>query len=309
MDLGSVIFRTWVLVASLLLLGAAEAVAGAWTQPQGRLWLKLGGTIGAADEKFANDQIDQAKLFPDGTPVEAGDKIPFDFATGGDYQYQSYGIEAVYGVLDWLELSGTLPLLHTRFDNDNNEVEPGTGIGDLRFGVGVQLFERGRGVLAVGAEWKAPTADVPRSVYAQPLGEGQHDFTAWLRGGWSLWPLGWAQMSVGHRWRGENTELGFNPGREWHFQGEFGWQLQPTVALKAGVEGLEGQPWTSDLFGFEQEIGTRQLWSITPAILYRLDRLGWERMTLEIGGAFALVGEDLPVGRELRVAWMMDLGE
>ncbi len=301
--------RTGAILFLLVMVAAPGAKAGAWVQPQGRLWLKVGSTLGFADEKFANDQIDESKVFANGTRVRAGDRIPFDFTTGGRYRFQSYVVEAAYGVVDRFEISGAVPLLHTRFDNDNNEVEPGTGIGDLRLGFGVRILEGQRGVLSLGGEWKAPTADVPRSVYAQPLGEGQHDFTAWLRAGWSLWPRGWVQFGVGHRWRNANDELGFDPGREWHFRGEAGWQIGPTLGLKTGIEGLEGQPWTSDLFGFDQEIGRRRRWSIAPAILYRLDRFGWKRMMLEVGGAIALAGEDLPVAREIRVAWMMDLGD
>lgn len=295
----------WLPAVLTLFTSVGECGASAWTRPAHQLWFKVGATFGFADEKFANDQLDETKLFDDGSRVEAGDSIPFDFVTGGEYRYQSYLLETAYGVTDWLEISGSLPFLHTVFENDNDEVEPGTGVGDVRLGVALGLWQNDRWVVSMAGGWKSPTADVPRSVYAQPLGEGQHDFTAWIRGGRSLWPHGWLQTEIGHRWRTENEELGFDPGREWHLRAEWGWQIDSTWAVVQRLVGLEGEPWTSREFGFEQEIGRRRLWSYAPSVIVGL---GWRDLSLEVGGSFALAGEDLPVQRELRVGLMTEWG-
>ncbi len=291
------------LVAAMCLAPVTGA-ASAWTQPAGHLWWKIGASTSVADEKFANDQLDETKRFPDGTPVRAGDRIPFDFVTGGEYEFQRYAVDAAYGVTDRLEISATLPFLHTVFENDNDEVEPGTGLGDIVVGAAIGARRGDRAAASLSLRWKLPTADVPRSVFAQPLGEGQHDLTLRAGIGWSLWPHGWVSATVGHRWRGANDELGFDPGDEWVVAVEWGWRLRPWLALVTRFDGLEGSPWISRDFGIEQEIATRRLWSYAPAVHVDLDRLGASGTIVEIGASIALAGEDLPVSREFRIGLM-----
>ncbi|HKK73361.1 MAG TPA: transporter [Candidatus Krumholzibacteria bacterium] len=297
-------------VASLLVLVCLVPTtthASAWTQPAGHLWWKVGASTSFADEKFANDQLDETKRFPDGSPVRAGDRIPFDFVTGGEYEFQRYALEAAYGVTDHLEVTATVPFLHTVFENDNDEVEPGTGFGDVVLGTAIGTRHGDRAAASLSLRWKIPTADVPRSVFAQPLGEGQHDLTVRAEAGWSLWPHGWLSATLGHRWRAANDELGFDPGNEWVLAAEWGWQLRPWLALVTRFDGLQGSPWTSRDFGIDQEIATRRLWSYAPALHIGLDRLGAPGTTLEVGASIALAGEDLPVSREFRIGLMSTL--
>lgn len=292
-----------VLILGLVL--CSEIASGApWIQEQGRLWWKLGVSLAEADEKFANDRLDATKVFPDGTPVRAGDRIPFDFVTGGDYRFQSYDLEVMYGLTDRIEVGVGLPFLHTVFENDNDEVEPGTGFGDVRLESSVGLWRGEKGVLAATVRWKIPTADVPRSVFAQPLGEGQHDLGLGLSAGWSFWPRGWIVASVNHTWRAENEELGFDPGNEVRAVFELGWQVTSAVAFAQRIERITSGEWTSREFGFEQEIGHRELLGYAPSLLFGLDRLGLPALLLELGASFSLAGEDLPTIRQFRLGFM-----
>ena len=293
------------LAAGVGVFGTAdEARASAWTRPAGSLWWKFGASTAHADEKFANDRLDATKLHPDGRPVRTGEPIPFDFVTGGEYSFQRYALEAAYGVTDRFEVEAVVPFLHTVFENANDEVEPGTGIGDVVVGAGFGWRLGESGALSSSLRWKIPTADVPRSVFAQPLGEGQHDLTLRAELGVSLWPHGWVSGAAGHRWREANEELGFDPGNEWLLTAEAGWRAVPWLALVARVEGLEGTPWTSDEFGIDQEIGTRRLWSFAPAVHLDLAGIGARGFTLEVGTSIALAGEDLPVTRALHLGIM-----
>ncbi len=304
MDTTALSRRVAACLIAMTCVAPVTSAASAWTRAAGHLWWKIGASTSFADEKFANDQLDETKRFPDGTSVHAGDRIPFDFVTGGEYEFQRYALEAAYGVTDRLEISASVPFLHTVFENDNDEVEPGTGFGDVVLGATVGVRRGDRAAASLSLRWKLPTANVPRSVFAQPLGEGQHDLTLRAEAGWSLWPHGWVSATVGHRWRAANDELGFDPGDEWIVAAEWGWRLRPWLAVVTRFDGLEGSPWTSRDFGIEQEIATRRLWSYAPALHVGLDRLGASGTILEIGASIALAGEDLPVSREFRIGVM-----
>ncbi len=283
---------------------AASAEASAWTQAKGNLWWKLGVSGYSATEKFANDTLDTGKSFPDGRPVQPGDRIPFDFQTGGRYRVATVVLEAAYGLFERLEVFAKAPWHATEFSNDNDEVEPGRGLGDVRLGAAVRLFQGGRWVFSSSLEWKLPTADLPRSIYQQPLGEGQTDWTLRLRAGRSLWPYGWLNAEAGYRWRNENRDFQLDPGDERLLELEAGWTASSRVAIKVGFSGLWGDPWVDTSFDARQELNRRTLLTLGPSLLYSLS----ERWTLEVGAAFSLAGEDLPAGTLVRVGLMNQLG-
>lgn len=293
------------LIILLLVSMLPEATSAAWLRSQGELWVKIGASAAVADEKFANDRIDASRIRPDGSRVRAGDRIPFDFVTGGRYEFQRYTVEFLYGITDRMQIGAAVPFLHTVFENDNDEVEPGTGVGDVTVEAAWRLARWRSSVMSAGLRWKIPSADVPRSVYAQPLGEGQHDLAAEIAFGRSLWPVGWLVGSVGHRWRFENREFGVDFGDEWTLGVEGGWHVRTGYSIKVRVDGLESGRARSTSFAVSQDLERRRLWSMSAALIIELGDSG---LSVEIGGSMAVTGEELPVTREARISLMTTIG-
>ncbi len=292
---------SWFLLLAIALFAAPEpSLAGAWVLPKGRLWGKLGVSWFTTEEKFADNRLDTLKHHPDGSPVQPGDRIPFDFQTGGRYSVASVLMEAYYGLLEGIEVRAKLPFHSTEFSNDAGDIEPGQGPGDLRLGVAGRIWHSDYWILSTLLEWKIPTADLPRSIYQQPLGEGQHDLSLWIRAGRSLHPRGWLSGELGYRWRFASEELAIDPGNEWLLTVEGGWKPSPPLALKLEFRGLWGGEWLDTGFDLSRELGRRRLITIAPALLIEIG----PRLTIEAGADLALAGEGLPAGVLWRLALM-----
>ncbi|MEE8408409.1 MAG: hypothetical protein V3T05_02270, partial [Myxococcota bacterium] len=102
-------------LASAMFPDVAEA--GPWTLGAGRLSLKEAVGFWSTDRKFASS-LDRQLTFADRATVKRGDTIPFDPSTGGSLRAVSIETEAWLGVLDWLDVGVSVPLLALDFDTD-----------------------------------------------------------------------------------------------------------------------------------------------------------------------------------------------
>ncbi len=288
--------RSLILLAAAALLAApAQALAGAWTLGQGELNIKLAVTYWSASQKFASDQ--DSFTLPGASAVQPGDRVPFDPATGGDLQAVATLLQARLGLLRWLDLGVTVPLVWTDFDT-----APVDSV-DGRFGLGDLLLELqaggavGPAAFAATLLVKAPTGGFDPSVFSAPITEGQWDVQPGLSAGLSLHPYGYANIALGWRFRTRNGDNGRAPGDELHLRLEGGIDLPAGLMLKGAFDALVGFAGDADSFGVSTPLPRRRLHALAAGVLWR-SPVG---LTAEVEARFPVAGEDYPTGAQLSV--------
>lgn len=285
------------IAASGVALAPATVLAGAWTQGAGRLTLRETFGYWQTDRKFASS-LDTELVFPGRGPVSAGARIPFDPVTGGKLRTLGFTTAATLGVLDWLDVGATLPLLWTDFDTAPVDTVDGRfGVGDLVLSAQALAFRHDRIALAGRTEWKLPTGAFDPSIYSAPLTEGQMDLAVYASAGVSLYPHGYANAEVGWKFRFKNAENKRDPGDELHFQVEGGVDLPYDLLVKVAFDGLLGQDGSLDRFGTRTELPRRRLFSVWAGLIWKAS----ERLSLETAGRYLIAGEDFPTGFQLFV--------
>ena len=232
-----------VALAAVATAWAGPAWAGAWVLPHGELWLKTSASYWQTDRRFAS-QDDRQLNFGDRGPVEAGDRIPFDPTTGGEFRALSLFADAQLGLFDALQVGARLPILWADFNETRSAdtIEASFGVGDLWLSLqGAPthpVFERVH--LAARVDLKLPVGDFDPSVFSAPLTEGQVDVNVAALVGVSLHPFGYANIEAGWRFRLENGENQQTPGDELRFSLEVGANLPADLMVKAVFDGVVG---------------------------------------------------------------------
>ena len=269
--------------------------AGAWTQGEGNLWLKLGASLWRTDRKFAGS-LDTELVFQGRADVRAGDRIPFDPTTGGELTAMGLTLEAQYGIYSWLDVGVTMPLLWTDFDTSPVDTVDGRiGVGDIRVSARAGLPRLGGWALAGRLEFKVPTGDFDPSVFQAPLTEGQADIGAWLSAGVSLHPWGYTNAEIGYLLRFENGGNERRPGNEVHALFEAGLDLPAGFMLKGAIDGLFGAAGEQTAFGTSESLPRRRLFSAWLGPIWQIH----EQLWFDAMGRYLIAGEDIPAGWQI----------
>ncbi len=232
------------LLAAVLLLSASDALAQAWPQPEGGLYVKLSHGRSDADEQFNSDG--NARPYADGVSDDA-------FADRSGYLY------AEYGLTPQLTLVGLLPFktLTTRdLDFEYEAQALGSAQIGARYGLADALNLTGtRHTAAVAGLLTVPLGYERNR--APAVGTGQVDVQASLHYGLSLHPLPlYAQVGGGYRARSDvyafsstvdcvpgrsigcTTDTTPDYGNEWFYGAEIGASDGRWFLLQALLHGV-----------------------------------------------------------------------
>ncbi|NNF58560.1 MAG: hypothetical protein HKN04_09980 [Rhodothermaceae bacterium] len=181
-------------VAGLLLLSILplSAVAQAWTQEAGRVYVRIIQGFASADERYDSD----------------GTVLPYDQDTGGGVRDRSTYLYTELGLTDRLTVSGMLP--YKRVTVTDPTFTPtferrSYAWGDARLGLRYDLgsilgLNDGPAVMALNVAAGLPLGYTRN--YRPAVGPGQADLEAMLNVGRSLWPFpGYVQAGAGFRVR------------------------------------------------------------------------------------------------------------
>lgn len=268
----------------------SEALAGAWTLPEGRLWTKVSYFQQKTDEwyisfpepYFRDDEISE---FP------AGTRRPYRF--DGEYESRAVFVEAFYGVTDRLDLGVQVPWFdQTLTDLTRPEPPSNPGIGDLRISAKFRLTER-PALITLKTVAKIPTADFENEDGLIPAGEGQGDLDFQIQVGRSLWPLpAYANADVGYRVRLKNDEVDRDPGDEWLLNAEVGVNATRRMLLTVKLESLWGAAAVDQ--GIETNSLKKRITYLAPTALFAIR----DGLYAEAALRYTLGGRNFPAGRQ-----------
>lgn len=201
----------------LLVLGllacSASAHAGPWPTGAGRLYAKL------SYQRLRSTVY----AFPDGFET----RIP-------EFRRDDGGLFFAYGLTDGVTLLADVPYRSSDLADSPDELRRVGGIGDLRFGLQVQLGRSGPWVFATRGLVQAPVGDETKSGGLQATGSGTWEAEACLGAGRSLWGgKGYGLLELGHQYRGAGLRDGF----VYNFQ--IGWNTTSRLVLAANFHGIE----------------------------------------------------------------------
>ncbi|MEO1338920.1 MAG: hypothetical protein AAFV29_24975, partial [Myxococcota bacterium] len=267
-----------------------------WTLGQGNLQWKATMSFWRTDRKFASSLDAQANIEGE-TRATPGQVIPFDPETGGVLTTTGLEIKGQLGLLDWLDVSLTIPGLVMGFDTEPvDNVSTRVGLGDVRVGLTARLpaslFDDIPVMVGGRVVAKLPTGDFDPSVFSVPLTEGQLDVAGWLSLGVSLPAQSWAVAEVGYRGRFANPQNDRNPGEEWAFNAEVGTRLISSLAAKVAADGLIGTQGQIDRFGTSTLVPRRRAFSAWLGLFWTMT----PTLTLDLAGRWLFAGEDFPTG-------------
>ena len=165
------------------------------------------------------------------------------FPFNGESKIKAVFLDLSYGLLDQLQLNVQVPYYDIEFTDFADPNRPSTtDIGDIRFGAQYRLIANPL-VSSVKIEAKAPTGFFNRDAEIVPIGDGQWDLDLVARFGKSLWPIpAYVNLDVGYRFRFKPAEKTStrDPGNEFIFRAEAGYNILKTLQVKAGLSGLYG---------------------------------------------------------------------
>ncbi len=267
--------------AAILLLAAGPALAQ-WTRgAPGGTWAKTAFFRQNTSQEFSatgerRERIDQGI---------ADSRVLFtDFAVG------------LHRRLDlWLQV----PYMDLRFENLVDTLQS-TGIGDVRGWLRFQAIS-GSWPVTVRTGFKAPVGFNSVDVLTIPVGDGQWDLEFWGEVGHSFWPFpAYWVLWLGYRVRLENEEFAKDPGGEYTFLTEAGWNPTNWTLAKVTLDGFVGRNWVVENVqtGFSRRLLTLQL---TGGV-----RAGF--VWLEAGGRLPLAGRNITAGAQLVVALSFSAG-
>ncbi|MDX2018991.1 MAG: transporter [Deltaproteobacteria bacterium] len=298
-------FRHVLAPTLLLAFVAFDAHASGWTVGEGQLIVKESFGYWSSDRKFAST-IDEQLLFPMRTPSSParGDRIPFDPVTAGRFTIFGATTSVSYGVLPWLDLSASLPVLRVDFDTASRAGDPQAagdvvdarvGLGDLLAGVKLRVA-RGTGwVGAIKMEAKIPTGRFDPNAWQTPITEGQTDLSGMTQVGVSLGRFGYAGASAGYKLRLRKASNQFAPGDEVVLAAELGANLPYRLMVKAAADALLGQPGT---IGFaDSEWPRRRLFSLWGGVVWKAT----PNTSMDASLRWLIAGENFPTGLPLFV--------
>ena len=275
-----------------LLLCGATLYGGAWTLPQGRLWVKTAYYYQKTHSRFCSAQDARSLAFRDIGCTAAGHSVAFDPFIGGESHSQALFTEIAYGLTGWLDVGLQLPIYRLRFVNlsDPNR-DPVSSIGDIRFYGKVQLITAPL-IVSIRLGAKSPTGKFTVDAEVVNLSEGQWDYELSLDLGRSLWPLpGYVNVAAGYRFRTDNNSFEITIGNEFTLALEGGVNILPAVFVKGSLDWLRSERprirTTGDVL-----LSHRELLSIAPSVMLSPH----PSIHIEAGLRHSLAGQNFPDG-------------
>ena len=264
--------------------------AGAWTLPQGTLWTKAAVFQQSTRESYLADT-----RLHDGVLFHPGDRLTYPFE--GEFDATAVYVDLIYGVTDRFDLGVQIPYLDRAYADTTRPESPAErGLGDIRIAAKWRVLkDPAQFSIKLGA--KMPNAEFSNQDGLIPVGEGQWDFDFVGQLGKSFWPLPlYVNLDLGYRVRTVNEQrtIQRDPGDEWFFTAEAGYNLTSRLLLIGKYELLRSDPATD--FGFlvvESQI--KQITYFTPTLVYKLS----ERLTVELAVPVSLSGRNFPAGHQL----------
>ena len=247
-------YLTFVLAVTLCSLQPRAIHAAPWTLPQGASYANV-VSFWTSSEHFYNATSERTLFLNNGTSRVFG-----------------FSVEGSHGLTSWLMLSGNLPVLWYKLQDDVI-LDEGRSLGDLRASTRIRTPFHRPVVAAIEAGIKFPTASTKDPARAQ-VGEGQYDFELLGSVGKRL-PLLGVRVSVdaGYRWRRRNADTGFKPSNEVLYRMELGYDASRRLSFNTLVDGFKGGDGDARVFGLTSSTLTaRNLVVLAPNITYRLNR-------------------------------------
>lgn len=185
---------------------AAKAFAGAWTTPEGKMWVKIAWVYLDSDELFVDSQ--RAGLICDDGTLSEGDRGPYDCQLGGGFKASSMLFESSVGLHRRLDVTVRIPVFLSAQFLATGTFQERKGLGDIRFELKGLLLEEPL-LLSTSIAVKAPTGFFTQDAVGVPLGEGQWDITFRIFGSYPFWRgFAWTGVEAGYRIRQPNDQLG-----------------------------------------------------------------------------------------------------
>ena len=282
-------FLKWMLFYLLLCVWMPSDVwAGAWTLKKGDFWAKVALMMQSTNEEYV--AVGGSGRAPDLSRIyEPGDRARY--RENGQYDSRAVFFDFFYGITDRVDVGLQVPFFRQRFENVGfREATVASGFSDMR---GLFKFNWVQkpfvGTLKLGM--KAPTGKFENQDGIIPVGEGQWDFDVILQVGRSFWPLPiYANLDVGYRLRLKNDTIDRDPGDEWLFNAEVGYQPIPTLLLAVKVEGIRGKAAT--VFNLTLPRDVKHMTSVAPTFL-----IGpYHNLSLETALRISVGGRNFPAG-------------
>jgi hypothetical protein len=280
------IFRLAGLALALVTLAPVAADAGAWTLDRGRFWGKVAYFQQSTDEWYINN-----RKFIGGQWVSSGQRQLYDF--DGEYEFKGVFLEGTYGLSDRLDIGFQLPFVSQRFENSTQEGRTASGWSDLRLLAKLRLLSQPL-VFSIKGGVKLPTGKFINEDGLIPVGQGQWDFDLSADISRSLWPLPlYTNIEIGYRIRTINKEVDLDPGDEWFFTGELGYQPFKRLFLVGKIEALRGKEGAT--FGFRNPSLVNRVTYLSPTLVYKLNN----DTAVEIGQRHTINGKNFAAGWQL----------
>lgn len=194
------------LVALAALLMPSHAFAGAWTTPEGKMWMKAAWVYLDSDQLFVDSE--RVGLICGDSTLSLGQRGPYDCQLGGGFKASSLLFESSIGLHRRLDLKVQIPVFLSAQFLATGTFQQRRGLGDIRFTVQGVMLEAPV-VLAANAEVKAPTGFFTKDAVGVPLGEGQWDIAFRLLASYPFaHGFAWTGVEAGYRIRLPNDKLG-----------------------------------------------------------------------------------------------------
>jgi hypothetical protein len=267
----------------------ATSHAGAWTFERGTLWSKVTFLTQSTNEEY--------KSIPE-SEFDRGDRGPYRL--DGEYSSRAVFFDLFYGVTDRFNIGLQIPFFRQSFE----DAELRAGFGGARRSTGfsdIRVFLKHR--LIIGPiissfkfGFKAPTGDFRNEQGLIPTGEGQWDFDFILQLGRSFWPFrAYANADLGYRARLKNDTIDRDPGDEFFWIGEFGYQPLEKVLATLKCEGIRGKQSVS--LGIQNASDVKRITYISQSVSFG----PFNGTQIETSLRISINGQNFPAGPVLTV--------
>jgi len=281
-------FALYILI-SLFTLNPQSISAGAWTLKKGHFWGKITGMAQATTEEYvavggAGREPDIARIY------EPGERARY--RENGHYDSRALFIDIFYGVTDRFDLGVQIPFFRQKFENVGfRPVSIASGFSDIRGFAKVNVIQKPL-VATLKLGFKAPTGNFQNQDGIIPVGEGQWDFDIIAQAGRSFWPIPlYTNFDLGYRLRLKNDAISRDPGDEWFFNAEVGYNPTSKLLLALKIEGIRGKP--SRVFNLELSRDVKRITYFAPTLL-----IGpYQNLSFESSLRISAGGRNFPAGR------------
>jgi len=272
----------------IFLLPAQNIYAGAWTLPKGKIWIKMTGLAQTTQEEYV--AVGGAGREPNRSQIyKTGDRARY--RENGHYQSRALFFDLFYGLTHRFDLGIQIPYFHQTFENMGfRPANTASGFSDIRFFSKFNILQNPF-LLTIKLGAKAPTGKFENQDGIIPVGEGQWDFDFITQIGRSFWPLPiYATLDLGYRLRLKNDTISRDPGDEWFYHAEIGYQPREKLRIAFKAEGIRGN--ASHIFNIEIPRDVKRITYFAPTLVIA----PYQNLNLETTLRISAGGRNFPAG-------------